>query len=57
MRKDLQRNNGIVLGWLLDTQRLLVSLLDDKYLAWLLTVERIIKDKGCKKEDFDTLEG
>jgi hypothetical protein len=47
----------IVLGWLLDARRLLVSLPDDKYSAWLSTIERIIKNKGCMKEDFDTLEG
>ena len=47
----------IVLGWLLDTRRLLVSLPDDKYSAWCLTIQRIIKEKGCLKEDLDTLEG
>ena len=47
----------IVLGWLLDARRLLVSLPDDKYSAWLSTLETIIEKKGCMKEDFDTLEG
>ena len=47
----------IVLGWLLDTRRLLVSLPDDKYSAWLLSLDKIIKNKGCTKEEFDTLEG
>jgi hypothetical protein len=47
----------IVLGWLLDARRLLVSLPDDKHSAWLSTLESIIKKKGCVKEDFDTLEG
>jgi hypothetical protein len=47
----------IVLGWLLDTRRLLVSLPDDKYSAWASMIENIIKNKGCLKEDFDTLEG
>jgi hypothetical protein len=47
----------IVLGWLLDTRRLLISLPDDKYAAWLETIEQIIKNKGCLKEDFDSLEG
>jgi hypothetical protein len=47
----------IVLGWLLDTRRLLTSLPDDKHAAWLETIEQIIKNKGCLKEDFDSLEG
>ena len=47
----------IVLGWFLDARRLLVSLPDDKCSAWLLTVDQIIKNKGCSKEDFDSLEG
>jgi hypothetical protein len=47
----------IVLGWLLDTRRLLVSLPEDKYSAWLSTIERIVRTKGCTKEDLDTLEG
>jgi hypothetical protein len=47
----------IVLGWLLDTRRLLVSLPSDKYEAWLGTINRIIKDKGGLKEELDTLKG
>ncbi len=47
----------IVLGWMLDTRRLLVSLPDDKYTAWRSAIEHITKNKGCLKEDFDTLEG
>jgi hypothetical protein len=47
----------IVLGWLLDARRLLVSLPDDEHSAWLSTIERIITNKGCVKEDFDALEG
>jgi len=47
----------IVLGWLLDTRRLLVSLPEDKYLAWITSIESFIKSKGGLKEDLDTLEG
>jgi hypothetical protein len=47
----------IALGWLLDARRLLVALPDDKCSAWLSSLERIIRDKGCTKEDLDTLEG
>jgi hypothetical protein len=34
-----------------------VSLPDDKHSAWLATIEQIIKNKGCLKKDFDSLEG
>jgi hypothetical protein len=47
----------IVLGWLPDTRRLLVSLPSDKHEAWLGTINRIIKDKGGLKEELDALEG
>ena len=47
----------IVLGWLLDTRRLLVSLPDDKYEAWVETIARIVREKGSTKGDLDTLEG
>lgn len=47
----------IVLGWLLDTRRLLVSLPDDKYSAWKSSLEQMIKTKGCAKGDLDTMEG
>ena len=50
----------IVLGWLLDTRRLLllVSLPSDKYSAWTETIAKVIKEKGCTKGDLDsTLEG
>jgi hypothetical protein len=47
----------IVLGWLLDTRRLLVSLPEDKYLAWVAAIENFIKSKGGTKEGIDTLEG
>ena len=47
----------IVLGWLLDTCRLLVSLPDDKYSAWTERIAKVIREKGCTKGDLDTLEG
>jgi len=47
----------IVLGWLLDTRRLRVSLPDDKYQAWVEAINGFIKSKGGAKEDLDTLEG
>ena len=47
----------IVLGWLLDTRCLLVSLPSGKYSAWLAMIEKVIKEKGCTKGDLDTLKG
>jgi hypothetical protein len=47
----------IVLGWLLDTRRLIIALPDDKYEAWSLSLETIIKDRYCTKEALDSLEG
>ena len=47
----------IILGWLLDTRRLLVSLPDDKYAAWTEMIARIVREKGCTKGDLNTLEG
>ena len=47
----------IVLGCLLDTRCLLVSLPDDKYTAWTETIARIVREKGCTKGELDTLEG
>ena len=41
----------------MDTRRLLVSLPEDKYLAWVAAIENFIKTKGGAKEDLDTLEG
>ena len=34
-----------------------MSLISDKYSAWLATIEKIIKEKGCTKGDLGTLEG
>ena len=49
----------IVLGWLLDTSRLLVSLPSDKYSACTerTTIAEVVKEKGCTKGDLDTLKG
>jgi hypothetical protein len=47
----------IVLGWLLDTHLLSVSLPDDKFKAWLADVLRFIRRQSCSQEDLDTLVG
>jgi hypothetical protein len=40
----------IVLGWLLDTHRLLVALPDDKYNAWTLVIDEIVLKRHCTKQ-------
>jgi hypothetical protein len=45
----------IVLGWLLDTRRLLVALPQDKFEAWLQTLNAIISDRYCPKEKLESL--
>jgi hypothetical protein len=47
----------IVLGWMLDTRRLTVSLPDDKHLAWVSEIKDFIRHKGGAKEELETLEG
>jgi hypothetical protein len=47
----------IVLGWLLNTSRLLVALPQDKFEAWLQTLEAIISDRHCLEEALESLEG
>jgi hypothetical protein len=46
----------IVWGWLLDTRRLLVSLPEDKCLAWIAAIKKFMKLKGGMKEGINTLE-
>jgi hypothetical protein len=45
----------IVLGWLLDTRRLWVALPEDKYKAWLETLQKIVTQKQCTDEGLETL--
>jgi hypothetical protein len=47
----------IVLGWLLDTRRLLVALPQDKFEAWLGSLDDIITTRHCLKEALESLEG
>ena len=48
----------IVLGWRIDTRRMLVALPDDKYHAWMADIDQIIANQGrCKYEDLDQLAG
>jgi hypothetical protein len=41
----------VVLGWMIDTQRLLLALPDDKYKAWTTTIRAILKNGHCTREE------
>ena len=47
----------IVLGWRLDTRRLLIALPDDKFIAWSEELDRRIGEPRCRYEDIDQLVG
>ena len=47
----------IVLGWRIDTRRLLVSLPDDKYEAWKADLKRAISTKSCPFQELEALVG
>ena len=47
----------IVLGWRLDTRRLLIALPDDKYLAWTDDLSRIERTGECRFKELDQLVG
>jgi hypothetical protein len=45
----------MVLGWLLDTEALLVLLPPDKFVAWLADMIKFIKMECCNQEHLDTM--
>jgi hypothetical protein len=47
----------IVLGWLIDTHRLLILLPDNKFTAWMDDLQRFLRHQRCSHEDLDTLVG
>ncbi len=47
----------IVLGWRIDTRRLLISLPDDKFQAWMLDLDRVTKAGECPYQALDQLAG
>jgi hypothetical protein len=47
----------IVLGWMLDTRRLMTSLPDDKYKAWVETIDKFLRDRFGTREELESLEG
>ena len=46
----------IVLSWLIDTRRLTVALPQDKFEAWLKSLDAIISTRDCLKEALESLE-
>ena len=51
------REIQIVLGWRIDTRRLLISLPDDKYTAWMDDLTTMKEAKKCKYQELDQLVG
>ena len=47
----------IVLGWRIDTRRLLIALPDDKFEAWSDDLDRILDQPRCRFEDIDQMVG
>jgi hypothetical protein len=47
----------IVLGWMLDARRLLMSLPEEKYKAWIDSIDNIIANAKCTRGDLETLVG
>jgi hypothetical protein len=47
----------MVLGWRVDTRRLLVALPDDKHDAWALEIQRFETEKGGTFQEFERLVG
>jgi hypothetical protein len=57
LREGAPAEVQIVLGWLLNTRLLIVALPDDKFEAWLASLDKIISSRSCTKEALDSLEG
>jgi hypothetical protein len=47
----------IVLGWRLNTRRLIVSLPDDKFIAWTRDIEDIVKTRRVSREQLESVIG
>ena len=47
----------IVLGWRLDTRRMLIALPDDKFNAWSEDLGQILSEPRCRFEDLDQMVG
>ena len=47
----------MVLGWTIDTRRLLVSLPDDKFVAWSRELAELLHRSSCPRAEMETLMG
>jgi len=47
----------LILGWQIDTRRMLISLPEDKHDMWVADLQKVMKDGRIRKEDVDTLVG
>jgi hypothetical protein len=47
----------IVLGWMIDARRLLISLPEDKFQAWVASIDNTIVNATCTRDDLETLVG
>ena len=45
----------VMLGWLLDTQRLILALTQDKYLAWKSDVKQLLDSNTVNKQQLKTI--
>jgi hypothetical protein len=55
--EGIPREIQIVLGWLIDTHRLLISLPDHKFLAWVADIRSLVEKRRCTGEDLETTIG
>ena len=57
MAEGRPEEQKVILGWLVDTRRLLVSLPEHKLIAWSGTIDRILVDCRCSVKELETLIG
>ena len=55
--KGSRDERQIVLGWMIDTYLLLFHIPEDKFVAWMVDLETIIRDQRCSHADLDSLVG
>ena len=55
--EGLPKEIQIVLGWSIDTQQLLLSLPEDKFLAWSQDLVTVLERSGITREILESLRG
>jgi hypothetical protein len=51
------QEHQIILGWRVDTRRLLIQIPNDKYLAWIGDIDRFLHNKKVKHHEMESLVG